>query len=205
MLVTNLKLLSWAQCPDSRRKWQRSKLVEVLGKWHKCSLQYKCTVTHFYYAWSLAALCSSWCTAPCWEVLQLKALKWAPPQVLPNIWGGMLSKSMHMDSNANAKVTSLVLPDADSVLICFLCFIDLIVLFPGQQMQPALPFVASVGWKTKRLWLQRAFMPAGKADPIVLLRKSVMRCWSWLQATNMHGGGVTFFEKEGGGVQGYMG
>lgn len=87
----------------------------------------------------------------------------------------MLSKSMHMDSHVKAKVTSLVLPDADSVLICLLCFIDLIVLFPGQQMQPAPAFVASVGWRAKRRWLQGASMPAGKDDPIVLLRMSVMR------------------------------
>lgn len=41
-------------------------------------------------------------------------------------------------------------------------------------------------------------MPAGKADPGVLLRLSAMRRQSSLRATNMRGGGW----REGGGSQG---
>ncbi len=44
-------------------------------------------------------------------------------------------------------------------------------------------------------------MPAGKADPAVLLRLSAMRRRSSLQATNIQGGGWM----EGGGGRGCMG
>lgn len=107
-------------------------------------------------------------------------------QVLPD--SSKMSEMSLQDSLVLLKVTCLIFAACYCVLICLL-WLDVIVLLPGQQTRPLFLQMLVEGWIERLQQLRGGPVPAGKADPAVLLRLSAMRRQSSLQATNIRGGG----------------